>query len=386
MSLVFEAPPVAGNPQTHILIIGVAKYNHLQGGEGPLTPKLPPLGQLTSPPYSARALADWFTRQVNPNPDASLGSVELLISDPLDQNYTLPNNKTCKINSATMRNIEQSFSDWYQRCDTNPQNIAIFYFCGHGLETENLILLPEDFGSNALNPWATGINFNKTYRGMSECAASTQYFIVDACRQWTTGMLKDLDSSGTPTLKTFTIGAQKLRTAPKLFATASGLPAFGDNHDVSRLTRALLKCLEGGAATKKGGRWRISTSTLGDAVQMIIAEENEKLPHNDRQFVDPGGGEQAMGPQILHTFPADFIPDVSVYFTCLPDAATNEAQFYYKRGGDQVDSGTAGFWFQTLKAGVYDFGVEFVPGTYTSKENTEEFVVPPIFNVCLEVS
>jgi len=383
MTLVLGTKEHTGGPQTHVLIIGVGRYKHLQGGEAP-TPNVPPLGQLKSPPVSARALADWFTSGAYRN-DATLGSVELLLSDANTDQYDLRDGSAAKvIEAANMANIMRAFNEWYARCDADKGNVCFFYFCGHGLERDASILLPEDFAENPNNPWLTAIDFNRTYRGMAQCRAQTQYYVVDACRQWTTSMLQDLDVGG-QTLKRASVLDSHERTAPMIFATASGLPAFGDTGDVSRLTAALIECLDGGGAEKHNGTWQVSTSRLGESVQKLVNMKNDGLPKEHRQIVNPAVGDYGAGPRVLHKLPNGKIPEVVVTFVCSPDAATPNACFYLQRQGERQDAPAPGLWTKRLKAGVYDFGVNFPQGTYREWMMSEETILPPVWPVKLEV-
>ena len=168
---------------------------------------------------------------------------------------------------------------------------------------------------------------------MRQCAAKTQYYVVDSCRQWTTGMMQNLDVSGQTLMQTTSLANIRERTAPKLFATAIGLPAFGDQGGVSRLTTALLECLEGGGAEKQNEKWLVSTSSLGESVQKLVNLKNAALPQVDRQAVDPAGGDAAVGPRVLHMLPAGVTPKVFVTLDCSPDAATPSASFYFQRKG-----------------------------------------------------
>jgi hypothetical protein len=378
MTRVFGPPQHRGEPKTHVLIIGVSRYRHLIGGAAQ-TPTLPPLGQLTSPTVSARALAEWFTQNKLTNRSAPLGSVELVLSDPAGQQF----NGTA-VEDATMDNIQNAFDAWYDRCDALEGNTAILYFCGHGLQKDAMVLLPEDFGQSRHNRWANAIDFDRTYRGMGQCQAKTQLYILDACRQLSQIATLDLDASGRP-LKTAVLNKLRPRTAPRLFATAIGLPAFGDNGQVSRLTAALIDCLDGlGAAQNPNGRWIIDTDHLGGAVQKLIEHRNKKLPETEQQSVDPAGGENAKGPQGLHALPPSFVPRVTVTMSCDPDCNTPMAKFHATPGKGPKQSAPAnGAWQIELQAGSYTFGCVLNGGR--TCENPEVFVLPPVWGVIIEI-
>ena len=139
MTIIHDAD--ARGPGTHALVIGVGKYRHLRGGEMPRKQNLG-LGQIKSPPISAMAFADWLLSE-HQNPAAPAGSVELLLSPA--QSYQLSSGQSIYIESATMANVEAAFFRWYEHCTAHNDNVAIFYFCGHGVKKTDLFLLPRGF-------------------------------------------------------------------------------------------------------------------------------------------------------------------------------------------------------------------------------------------------
>lgn len=386
MTLVLGAGQSVTGPQTHVLIIGVGRYPHLSAGAGPLNFVMQGLGQLKSPPISARALADWFTGGSYRNTDAPLGSVELLLSDSADQNYQPPGaNASIAVAAASMNSIEAAFNDWEGRCNTDANNIAIFYFCGHGLQNDSMLLLAEDFAANKNNPWSRAIDFTRTFRGMACNQAQTQYYVIDACRQFSSNLLHR-DAVGVP-LKEFVFGQQKLRTAPTLFATGNGLPAFGDGARVSRLTAALLKALSGGGAKIEEGdkNWYVDTERLGAAVKQLVDLENKKLKPDDWQSVDPTILEGAKGTRVLHVLSEGEVPMVSVPFACLPETAMSGATFYHRRRrGIRKPAPAPGQWEVEIPADVYEFGVVFQNGKFTAKPIQKKTVRPPVCQVTIE--
>jgi hypothetical protein len=97
------------------------------------------LKQLSSPPLSAVALASWFLGRQNPtpgatgfhNPNAPLATVEMLFSP--SQPYTRPDSAEVLVEAATRANIAQGFERWLERAAAHDENVAVFYFCGHGV-------------------------------------------------------------------------------------------------------------------------------------------------------------------------------------------------------------------------------------------------------------
>jgi hypothetical protein len=165
MALVYEK--LGDGPRTHVLGIGVGGYRHLDGGPSPMGDPLLHGGvtQLSSPPLSALALRD---RLVATNPDAwraPLGSVDLLVSPHPEHPW--PDGAGVKLEEPTMSNIKIAFDAWKKRCDSDSGNVAILYFCGHGLEKDEQYVLASDFGANENRMWENAIAVDSTIGGLS---------------------------------------------------------------------------------------------------------------------------------------------------------------------------------------------------------------------------
>ena len=179
--LVFVRP--GPGSQTHVLIVGVARYPNFRGG-GANADLLSPIGQLTSPAVSARRLTDWFIAE-HRFPAAPLGSVALLLSeDATTSLYTPPNGQPIGVLPATYDNMETAAQEWRRRGDGSEQNQLIFIFCGHGYgfgDTTSLLLADFDFRKQ--NRWDRALDLGTFIAGMEACAGSHQLFLIDACRR-----------------------------------------------------------------------------------------------------------------------------------------------------------------------------------------------------------
>src|SRR4051794_38186136 len=97
-------------PATHALVIGVGHYPHLPGGASKKKVANPDgMGQLKSPPESARAVARWLIEEYRS--DRPLSSVALLTSEkvPAKLEYQPPDKKKTSVDTelASMSNVEQ---------------------------------------------------------------------------------------------------------------------------------------------------------------------------------------------------------------------------------------------------------------------------------------
>jgi hypothetical protein len=359
-------------PRTHVLIIGVGAYKHLPGGSEERSDLSYGLGQLSSPVLSALALAEWIVEDFNPV--APLGSVELLVSP--SQNFSTPKIGSEQIEIATLDAIKKSFDRWDARCNTHRDNIAVFYFCGHGLSLQTLVLLPCDFGADS-NEWNHAIDFRKTYRAMSQNKAFTQCYILDTCQQGTLDLLNESEFGGQSLKRSTVVGGYYSRTALVLEAATRGRRAFAEKNKISYFTETLLDALKGKAASKQsGGSWAVDTDTLGKSVTQLLAKRSAELPVEIQ--LTPRAVVEFAGNRLLHVLSGPPLVDTSI--ECDPDYINSYASFYIRNRWQQYDRPPRhGMWMQQVTAGSYDVGVEFPDARYTNHMFEEEFIMPPLY-------
>ena len=160
---------------------------------------------------------------------------------------------------------------WFDRANSDPRNVAIFYFCGHGLaDGINTQLLLSDYGKSA-TPLRHAINFSAFRIAMHACKAMNQIFFIDACRVLDSGMLVDPSNLGSSGLGAASVTKMFTGSNPVLFAARSGNQAFGDPDQVSDFTQALLSGLtKFGARRNKQQRWAVSPQALQVAVAALM--------------------------------------------------------------------------------------------------------------------
>ncbi|RYP87302.1 hypothetical protein EKO23_06815 [Nocardioides guangzhouensis] len=364
---------VAGaGPGTHALVIGVGSYDHLLGGSHTLLDNPYGLGQLGSPSISALSVAEWLLNELY-NPAAPLASLELLISAPTPAVVATPNGPMT-IEPATMTNIANAASRWFARADAHAENVAVFYHCGHGLESADLALLAQDFGAPGgapIRPWEFAYNFHRTYRGMAQCKARGQFYFIDACRQVSADVLsfdgRDLQVLVAPKLR-----GSNLRSAPILYASARESRAFAQTDGVSRFTEALLAALSSNGTERRGGIWRVSSEILGRAVLARIQLGN--LPGIPEQLCVVDG--ESAGPVTLHSLNGN--PQIPVHVRAATAPPTTSLEF--RRSGETV-SGTTLVgpppWRHDVPAGTYTIVAR--DGAATIADLGEDWILPPVY-------
>jgi Caspase domain len=263
---------------THVLLIGVGKYPHLPGGTPPAFAMAMGMGQLESPPESVRRMAEWFMDAASGfhNPDRPLRSLQILCSSKVPLSMQGANGMTL-VDGARMPAARQAITDWKVRSGRNPENMAVFFFCGHGLafgEVENSLLL-EDFGSDVHNPMADAIAFDSMRLGlMRHCTAKYQVHLVDACRSPPTREFLDLygdNATGDPVLAAGLSRKLREKTAPVYFATGLASPAYGVPGQASLFTQGLLQSMRGPASRDKNNHWEVQISALAEGINKCVA-------------------------------------------------------------------------------------------------------------------
>jgi hypothetical protein len=383
MSLVHDAHLPDAQAQTHALVIGVGDYPHLPGGsQAQIAPARQSYGlqSLDSPAWSAVEFAAWLTAHLQ-NRRAPLGTVDLLVSAPPGAPAQLHG-----FDVPTMAGITTAFNAWEARCHKRADNVAVFYFCGHGFQREVMMLLPADFGNPAVGVvWNNIIDFTSTQIGLIDCMANTQLYLVDACRETPVLLLRDLHGHATA-LKTTATLQYPTRNAPVFQSATTGTRAHGEPGKVSYFTSAIIECLKStGARGMNGSRWAVSTNSLGVALQEYM--KRTQVPGVGRLTCDTGAGQSNFDTDI-HEFTGT--ADVLASITCDRDAALAAATFAissaavprtpYPANGAAVEL--------RLPSGQYDIEATFAAGTQWQPRNPQpepQLVMPPRAACTVEV-
>ena len=260
MTLVFNQD-TGGSPAVHALVIGVGSYDHLQGGGTPADPAITEnMGQLDSPPISARRFCEWLLDQYQ-DEDARLSSVDLLISDAQDHSFAVPTAggpaKIVDLEQADIAAISLAARAWKAR--GKPDDLMIFFFCGHGVVSGfKTALLASDFAKDDELPWDGAFSFSDFCENMRSCRAKRQVFFVDACRVSSDALLRNTTATLT------TLVGTKLPLSPGVqqavyFSTLAGAQAFGRVGEASLFTVALLRSLTGLGTSDHDDYWSVET-------------------------------------------------------------------------------------------------------------------------------
>ena len=342
-------------PQVHALVIGVGSYRHLTGGHKVADYDVlvydEPTTQLTSPPHSATAFARWVTEEMR-HPVAQLGSVDVLISPcgPCGPEAVLET----EIPSADT--VVDAVDRWRKRCESDPGNVALFFFSGHGADNGRPLLLLEDFARHKHRLLDAAVDLEGLVTGMRSCDAARQYFFIDACRN-RTDRLSALHSTHTLPLLDIEDGNENRSDLAVISASVPGWKAGGDQHEVSAYTKALLDALAGRAASLAKGQWRVTSLDLYGTVHELTGVAPQ--PQSPGLYVH--------GNLPLHVF--DGPPDLPLGVRCTPGAATARSGIRVSdsSGYEPVFELEDAAWRAVAPAGIYSVAVDFPDRAYAQR-------------------
>jgi Caspase domain len=339
-------------PRLHALIIGVADYPFVSTGsskskrEDRLT-----LPQIRSPKPSALAIARWLVGN-HRNPAVPLGSVELLASP--EATWPDANGAPVEIQEPTFAAIKRATKAWRDRCHTSRDNIAFFYFCGHGLTNDGFqFLLPQDIcDPEPSRLWDHSIDFNTFRTNMRNCRARTQLFFVDACSNRPQGL--DTNSAVGDAL------IDDDRTAPlpeniiTFNAAAPGRTVNVPDKDQSEITclaDALLKALNGSAAKKIGGDWVVDIRSLPHWVDQLVQDLGDRYETPQRPAV-----YVSSAPIPLH-YPATPLVPTRIDWTASAPAKPSIDLVHALRQGGCKEADRP--WYDDLECGKWEMKMAF---------------------------
>jgi Caspase domain len=358
-------------PRMHAFVVGVGHYPYRDrtGGDDMMSEFINSLDPVSTAPASARAIADWLIEARRADPVTPLGSVELLLSWPGADYRSQP------IEAADTGAFEAAFTRWYSRCDEDPDNVALFYFCGHGCDLGDQLLLLADFGHSRLNPFPRAVNLRRLHLGMRRCRARVQCFLVDACRTVPAELLPLGEVVGwSPLAQVLDVRPHgHTRDAPIVFATAIGQPAYGAPDQPTRFAGAVIDVLSGLGASQHGmGPWRVGTDRLALAIRDVL-EWTGRV--DEDQEVSLGGEPTGRG--VLRTLSAP--PEVPFEVGCDPVAALASADLTLI--GDAAAevlrrAAEPGIWCDKVPAGAYSLQAHFADAAYHDTAVLRAFLPP----------
>ena len=345
-------------PQTHVLIVGVGGYRHLEGH--PQGPRMRDpysyggLGQLTSPPVSAVEMIHTF-RDADPDSwRAPLGTVDALISPHHRNPY--PDGPGVSFTNPTAANLKRAYDAWWRRCNQHSDNVAILYLCGHGIQGDEQYFLASDFGASERRRWDNAIAVDSTIKGLWHNRAETQCVFVDACREIVPASKTIVPIRGT-TLDQFTEGDPTYYKYPLVLkAVAASERAFAREGSTAYFTRAVSKALSGAAAVEDDatGEWAVTTAGIAAKIHDILTEVSPERTHTAEPTQGTSTSLRNLREPPLVILRVDCDPSAAHALAALSCDSTIDPSVHFERSGRDAQT-----WELPLPAGYYTLAARF---------------------------
>ncbi len=353
--------------RVHAFIVGVGEYPHMSGGGGDPAVENFGLQQLTTTPITTKAVSKWLMKNRS-RLATPLGSIEVLMSP--DGQIIDDQGTRQTIEPATMQNIEDSFDQWWTRCNAKEDNVALFYFAGHGLSVVSHFLLPSDFGSpNSPKLWKNCIDFTEMRIGMRANAANTQLFFIDACKETPIDALVHNNPSGESFCSSTIL--DHVDSSAAYFAAAEGMLAYGPDDDSTYFSQALLESLEGAGANNQGGKWTVDTFSLGNSIAKIIEFIAKTTGHPLTSNPDVDGIPKPI------CLPPHGMVKTSI--SCSSQQANDESSIKLQRNQTSHSSarGEPRPWVKHVEAGEWSIDIKFQTLPSILEKDT---LMPPVYD------
>ena len=252
---------------------------------------------LDGPARTVAALADWLKNPANMLA-MPLGSLEILAS-PSPSEAALPALAGCT--AATTDAVVAALQSWRARATTDPDDYALFYFAGHGLQRSrnDAVMLLQDFNAGR-TLLENSVSLVELTGGMGSTigfpnAAGTQFYFADCCRSIVPA-LRGFETAQTAPVFSPDADVAAVRSCPIFLAANGGWETFTQPGGLTYFGKDLLDCLAGAGADKIsiGGDpsdWVITAQTLSKAMSQLAAEYNRQLPAYKRSSVSILAGD-----------------------------------------------------------------------------------------------
>lgn len=323
-------------PALHALVVGVSDYPHLPGGSDPRGHGYG-MRQLTATASTAAAVLAHLDA-IADRLALPIGSRRVLLSPSpaeLERDPSLGAGVP-----ATRENLREAALAWREECASDPENIALFYFAGHGVQRtrKDWALLLHDFNDQPGNPLYNAVDVNDLFSGMAPTVddhprmARTQLWFVDACR----GFPKDFDRF--ETLQASTVFGTGLsdadnRCAPVYCGALPGKSAYAIVGEQTIFGRALIECLgdTGSEQPLGSSQWVVSVGSLLRAMQAVVKDINQQ-EGSDQEVWD--GGQTPRPDTVLVRLGC--VPKVPVRLELVPAAGNVVLRFERRSDGSPV--------------------------------------------------
>jgi len=275
-------------PGFHALIAGVSAYPHLLEGSRTEATDTFGMKQLSSAALSAYKMYRWLEKWQD-KLSVPLATCWLLLSpaasevEKLEEPFLKNLAEDEKIATCTWDNFESAAKAWREGTNKHKDNIVFFYFVGHGIqdETENEVLLMEDFGDGVAGIFHRAVSLENIITGMApnglqENISRKQLYFVDACRKHPSELIKYTNPRPPEVFTPVKSTIKDDRSVADFYATVPRDIARAVPEEQTLFGKALITCLEGGGADCKEmdgqDRWYVSCRSLSEKLNLYMPD------------------------------------------------------------------------------------------------------------------
>jgi hypothetical protein len=174
---------------------------------------------------------------------------------------------------ADLAAVKKAATKWCERLQENRENMAIFYFCGHGIVHggESALLL-QDFGKPD-HEYEGAIDVNSLLGTMKNSRAVEQMFLFDCCRTAADDIYQNETRIGSRIANVQALGRGHNDPARQfvLYPTLDGEEAFGIRQDLTVFTSSLIDAFSFAAADGSTERWVTNTASILKEVDRLTS-------------------------------------------------------------------------------------------------------------------
>lgn len=358
-----------GKPGLHAFIVGVSSYPYLRNGANAIADDWQ-MEQLTASVRSAVSVYD-FLRDADDKGLllVPLTTCQLLLSPSAAEIPAVP----AGANPASVARFIVAANEWREACKTHRDNVALFYFAGHGVQrtTEDAVLCLEDFREPPFPPLTRSVALANLRGGMSPAPqfpeiARTQLYFVDACRDRPTP-LSEFEAMGTADVFPVSLAGQDDRCSPIYYASISNRTANAVPHQGSLFSRALLDSLKGeaGQALEETDHgtvpWGVTVNSLSEYLDSRKIDALNREFQADQTYASGGQFRERVICLLSEPPPVDFSIEI------LPPEASQDARIRLWRAGaspaiDARPIAPNPLHCPGLPGGIYRLEISFDPG------------------------
>jgi hypothetical protein len=291
------APP--GLPGIHALLVGISSYPHLDSRAHPDATLN--LRSLESAALTAYRLCQWLIIR-SANLYKPLLSCRLFVAPSKAEVAEEPALEGLR-GSCDFVAFDEQAKAWRTAANLHKDNVALFYFAGHGLQkshNEHLMLLA-DFADGTSTTLGKAVSGQELMNGMApslkrRTVAKTQVYFFDACRL-SHRKIREVEKSEHAGLwDVGQLDTEDYRNVAVFHTALPGRRAFGRRGKQSIFSLALLDCLNGGAAEVMlqnpdgSENWGVSLSSLERHLRYHIDRLN-RSPGEAQPFASERRGD-----------------------------------------------------------------------------------------------